>query len=284
MARQSQFDASVLARAKINLTLHVGQAFSEGDYQGYHPVDSLVVFADFGDLLHFNAGEPEAIHITGPFAAGLQAERDNLVSRALGNTKAGSQIITLEKNIPVSAGLGGGSANAAAILRFFDPKGEASAIQLGADVPVCRLSETALMQGIGERVTPIAGKGQVHAVLVNPGVAVSTSEIFKAFDSVSHQPQPLPSLTTGTLLECARAGRNDLEPIAIKLAPVISEVLSALAQTSGCELARMSGSGATCFGLYPDEESAENGAKVLKGLHTNWWVRSCLLGDDDTNP
>ena len=270
-----------IAFAKINLTLHVGRAIPSGAFKGYHPVDSLVVFADFGDELSFQPSTHPEFLIKGEFAQGLEVDADNLVNKALKACHAPAQDITLVKNIPVSAGLGGGSANAAAVLRLFDQNKNVEAAAMGADIPVCRLSRTALMQGIGERVTPLPAKGQIAAVLVNPRLSVSTAAIFKAFDSVPRRIDPQSSETTASLLDCALAGENDLQPIAEKQAPIITDVIRTIATTQGCALSRMSGSGATCFGLYENMQSAKEAEMTLKKDYPNWWVRACRLGDGD---
>lgn len=269
-----------IARAKINLTLHVGRSIPEGAYRGYHPVDSLVVFADFGDELNFRSSENSEFLIKGEFAQGLEFEADNLVSRALKACHAPPQDITLVKNIPVSAGLGGGSANAAAALRLFDKDRHVDEAAMGADIPVCCLSQTALMRGIGEQVTPLRGKGQVASVLVNPRITVSTAAIFGAFDSVPRAVEPKLSETKASLLNIALAGHNDLQPIAEEQAPVIRDVIKAIAETQGSVLSRMSGSGATCFGLYGNMNAAKEAEIALKQSHPNWWVRACKLGDE----
>jgi len=269
-----------IARAKINLTLHVGRAIPSGAYTGYHPVDSLVVFADFGDELSFRADETPEFLIQGEFAKGLALESDNLIQKALSACEASTQSVTLTKNIPISAGLGGGSANAAAVLRLFDQARNVDAPAMGADIPVCRLSQTALMQGIGESVTPICDKGQVASVLVNPRISVSTAAIFKAFDAAPRNVEPKASQTRGNLLDCALAGMNDLQQIAEQEAPVITEVIRAIAETDACRLSRMSGSGATCFGLYEDMNVAQVAAKAISESHPKWWVRASRLGDE----
>jgi len=268
-----------IARAKINLTLHVGRAIPDGHFKGYHPVNSLVVFADFGDRLVFTpAAEPD-FEITGPFANGLETNSDNLVSRALRSSGARSQSVRLEKNIPISAGLGGGSANAAAVLRWFDPEGRIEGASLGADVPVCRLSQTALMQGIGEEITVLPNLGQLSAVLVNPLVPVSTAAIFTAFDSEAREELPRQNSGEASLLQRALDGRNDLQQIAGKLVPDIEVVIGAISEQQGCQLARMSGSGASCYGLFESDDAAAAAADIIKNTHPEWWVRPCRLGD-----
>ncbi len=274
---------TLIARAKINLTLHVGAALSEGAFKGYHPLDSLVVFADFGDVLNVRPALESELSIIGEFSKGLSLQGDNLINRALSAAKAPSLNVELNKVIPVSAGLGGGSANAAAILRRFDKERDVEDAKLGADIPVCRLSQTAMMRGIGEDVTSVPSLGQVSAVLVNPRQAVSTAAIFKNFDAMRHSGDPIPTQMSGTLLERAQAGRNDLEHFAIEQAPVILDVLNALDHTPDRDLFRMSGSGATCFALYPSDEAARFAAAHIKRNHSAWWVRACKLGDMNTD-
>ena len=268
-----------IARAKVNLTLHVGRLISQGEHEGYHPVDSLVVFADFGDELCFEAAEASGLEIAGPFAEGLEANSDNLIMKALNLAQAPSQKVRLQKIIPVSAGLGGGSANAAAVLRRFDPTQRVNDVDVGADVPVCRQSRTALMRGVGEDVTPVLGLGQIPAILVNPLVAVSTGAIFKAFDSIERENEPERNASQGSLLERALAGQNDLQAVAIKKAPIIDQVLSQIEMQDGCQLARMSGSGASCFGLFETMEASQVAANAIRTSNSQWWVKACQLGD-----
>lgn len=271
-----------LARAKINLTLHVGRVITDPSdpFYRYHPLDSLVVFADIGDELEMFAAEKTTLSIGGPFGMGLTAEGDNLILRALTAAKASPQYVTLEKHLPVSAGIGGGSANAAAVLRMCGVMDLHTAIDLGADVPVCLRSETAHMTGIGEDVTLMPDMGQLHALLVNPRVAVSTAAIFKAYDEAADiRETPRPMKTSGDLLSRALDGRNDLEPIAIAQAPVIGEVLRMLASQDGCQLARMSGSGATCFGLFESDRALRKAKAAIASQAPNWWCQATLLGD-----
>ena len=270
------------ARAKINLTLHVGRVIKDPSdpYYGYHPLDSLVVFADIGDELEIFDAEKTTLSIGGPFGMGLTAEGDNLILRALKAANANPQSVTLEKHLPVSAGIGGGSANAAAILRMCDIDDVGMAVSLGADVPVCLRSETAHMTGIGEDVTLIPDMGQLHALLVNPRVAVSTGAIFKAFDaSTDIRETPRPMRANGDLLSRALDGRNDLEPIAMAQAPVIGDVLRMLASQNGCQLARMSGSGATCFGVFESSRALRKAEAAIRAQAPEWWCVATLLGD-----
>jgi len=264
-----------IARAKVNLTLHVGAVRADE----YHPLDSLVVFADIGDHLTFIPEDITRLTIEGTDK--LPTGPDNLILRAMGLAGTAPHHIHLQKNLPVSAGLGGGSANAGAVLRVFDHSisNHDLAYQLGADIPVCRRSRTAMMRGIGEEVELLPGLGQLSAVLVNPGVAVSTGAMFKSMDAKPRAVEPKPNATSGDLLSLALAGVNDMQDFAIAQAPVISDVLRALAQQPDCQLARMSGSGATCFGIFRSDAQAQAAATRLSAAQPDWWVRACKLGD-----
>jgi 4-diphosphocytidyl-2-C-methyl-D-erythritol kinase len=276
-----------VARAKINLTLHVGRVIRDADrFYGYHPLDSLVVFADIGDRIEVSPAKTFELNIGGPFEDGLDPGEDNLITRAVraaGRLGADTNVrIDLHKALPVASGVGGGSADAAATLRALcGDKYDLSetALQLGADVPVCLLSETMRMTGIGETLTPLPGLGSVSAVLCNPGVAVSTAEIFAAFDSGDVKETPRPQSHEGSLLERALEGRNDLQPYAVAKAPIIQEVIDALDAAKACQFARMSGSGATCFGLFETDAQAKECAREL--TQKNWWAVACRLGDDE---
>ncbi len=283
---------SELAKAKINLTLHVGRVIKDqaDEFFGYHPLDSLVVFADIADILSCTPSDKTRLRISGPFAKNLRANEDNLVLKAFRAVErhVGCEPLefSLEKNLPIAAGIGGGSANAAAALRLMMAYADMPrtdwldiALRLGADVPICLSAKTARMTGIGESVTPLSGLGQVHAVLVNPGVAVMTKDIFAALDLGCAQETPRPQKTSGDLLARAMDGRNDLEPPAAALAPQITECLRALSSQPGCLLARMSGSGATCFGLFETRAASLVAADHISRLHPTWWVQAALLGD-----
>jgi 4-diphosphocytidyl-2-C-methyl-D-erythritol kinase len=270
------------ARAKINLTLHVGRVIHDPSdaFFGYHPLDSLVVFADVGDDIAMRPADKTHLTIAGPFGEGLTAEADNLILRALAAAKARPYSVTLQKNLPVSAGIGGGSANAAAVLRLCGVNDLGVAVSLGADVPVCLHSKTAHMTGIGEDVKVMPDMGQLHALLINPRVAVSTGAIFKAFDAAPDiRETPRPMKASGDLLSRALDGRNDLEPIAMAQAPVIGDVLRLLASQNGCQLARMSGSGATCFGLFESDNTLRRAEAAIRAQAPDWWIQPTLLGD-----
>jgi 4-diphosphocytidyl-2-C-methyl-D-erythritol kinase len=272
-------DFSEFAPAKINLHLHVTGRRPDG----YHLLDSLAVFAAIGDRLTVTPSDDLFLALTGPFAAGLAAEPDNLVLRAARTLAASAGIrptghLVLEKNLPVASGIGGGSADAAAALRLLSrfwqlPDATDVAAALGADVPVCQGSRPALMSGIGERLAPAPRLPEIGIVLVNPGVAVPTQAVFRARSAAFSQPAAFPAdgwPTAASLVASLRETRNDLEPPAIQIAPVIAAALDTLSEAPGCLLARMSGSGATCFGLFPSEAAATEAAlSIARG---GWWV------------
>ncbi|WP_435257456.1 4-(cytidine 5'-diphospho)-2-C-methyl-D-erythritol kinase [Thioclava sp. FR2] len=264
------------APAKINLTLHVTGQRADG----YHLLDSLVVFADVGDRVTVDASHPLGLTITGPRAAGLAAEEDNLVLRAA-RLMGGAAHLVLEKHLPVSSGIGGGSADAAATLRLLArmagkslPKPE-QVVALGADVPVCLEGRAVRMTGVGDGISPVSDLPEAWLVLANPGVAVSTPAVFRELAHKENAPMPenLPGFATvATLAAFLRDQRNDLEPPAVSLAPVIADVKTMIAAQEGCLLARMSGSGATCFGLFADENAARDAAKAIARQHPEWWA------------
>ncbi|MEP1229324.1 MAG: 4-(cytidine 5'-diphospho)-2-C-methyl-D-erythritol kinase [Litorimonas sp.] len=282
------------ARAKINLTLHVGRPILDphDKFMGYHPLDSLVVFADIGDELGIEAAPITRLTLQGEYSRDLSACEDNLILRAarsalnMADMPDSHFAFDLVKNLPVSSGMGGGSADSAAALRLLSAYIDLTpsqwhdiCVQLGADVPVCYLSQTAHMTGIGENILALGGLGHIDAVLVNPNLAVSTAQIFKTFDGAAPQETPRPQKHTGTLLERAMDGRNDLQPIAIALCPAIADVLSAVSTQDSCQLSRMSGSGATCFGLFPDADTAHKAAANIAKSRPDWWVKPCRFGD-----
>ena len=267
--------ATEFAPAKINLTLHVTGQRADG----YHLLDSLVVFAGVGDQISATLGSESSLAITGPKSAGLLPDGDNLVLRAaavLGVTAA----LRLEKVLPVASGIGGGSADAAATLRLLSrlsgrAVADGMALSLGADVPVCMAQSPVRMTGVGDGIAAVTGLPPAWLVLVNSGHAVRTPDVFRALTRRDHPPMPetLPVFAnTRILADFLRGMRNDLEPPAIALQPVIAQAKAALAATDGCLIARMSGSGATCFGLYEDEVSAQRAAANISAAHPSWWV------------
>ncbi|MBM1310578.1 4-(cytidine 5'-diphospho)-2-C-methyl-D-erythritol kinase [Sulfitobacter mediterraneus] len=265
--------SEAFAPAKINLALHVtGQ---RGD--GYHLLDSIVMFADVGDRLWFSSAKDMAISVTGPFADGVPVDRRNLVWQA--SELAGfCGTIRLEKNLPHGAGIGGGSSDAAAVLRHCGYAGDGAA--LGADVPVCKAAKAQRMQGIGEVLTPLSGWPALHAVLVNPGVEIATPDVFKALtqkDNPEISADPMDFSTAEEVVAFLQDQRNDLEAPAQSVAPVITSVLTALKALPQCRLARMSGSGATCFALMDTAQDAASAAQTIAAARPEWWVRPCVL-------
>jgi 4-diphosphocytidyl-2-C-methyl-D-erythritol kinase len=248
------------AFAKLNLALHVRARQSDG----YHRIETIFAFCEDGDLLGAAPAEALSLTVTGPFAADLAGERDNLVlkaARALGANAA----LTLDKRLPVAAGLGGGSADAAAALRLLGNVGlEEIARALGADVPACLVSLTARGEGKGDRIEPIElGLSGTPVLLVNPGVPLATAAVFKAWDGIDRGP-----------LGDWRAGRNDLQAPAGRLVPEIGAVLEAL---GSARVARMSGSGATCFGLFESDAERDAAAARIGAARPGWWVSQTRL-------
>lgn len=270
-----------LARAKINLALHV--TGRRGD--GYHLLDSLVAFADFGDVIRVEPAESLSLTITGPMGQGLSAGPDNLVlkaAHALGQGRGAS--ITLDKRLPIASGIGGGSADAAATLQALSIlwgcalPGPEAVLALGADVPVCLAGQSARMSGIGEHIQPLALPA-AFVVLANPGFALGTADVFRALIRRDNPALPEPAGLTdaAALAAYLKTCRNDLEPPALALAPAIGNVIAALGAQTGCLLARMSGSGATCFGLFASAEQAAAAASALATAEPGWWVQATSL-------
>ena len=282
------------APAKVNLTLRVVGRRPDG----YHELESLVAFARLGDRLDFAPGEPLALEVAGPFAAAAGSLADNLVlkaARELARRAGGLALgrFCLVKELPVAAGLGGGSADAAAALRLIaranalaldDARLAAAARATGADVPVCLDAKARVMGGIGEVLSAPLDLPPLPAVLVNPGVPLATKDVFAAFarGGGAKKAEAFDAAAlAGVAVEAASAalarGANDLEKAARALCPAVMDALAALAATHRCRLARMSGSGATCFGLYPSEAAAAAAAGALAGAHPGWWVRATVV-------
>ncbi|MCC7347157.1 MAG: 4-(cytidine 5'-diphospho)-2-C-methyl-D-erythritol kinase [Variibacter sp.] len=277
------------APAKVNLTLRVLRRRDDG----YHELDSLVAFADVGDTLTLEPGGEVAIAVRGPTAQAAGPLADNLVAKAARALLERIPGLTpgrfvLDKSLPVAAGLGGGSSDAAAALRLLaqanalspdDARLHAAAAATGADVPVCLRASACTMRGIGEQLSAPLALPPLAAVLVNPGVAVPTSDVFRAL-RLSGEPPP-PAFSSGMdaadFVRQLAAIPNDLEAPALAIQPVIGDVLAALQTLPGCILARMSGSGATCFGLFESRTAATEAADRLAGLYPRWWVRACAL-------
>jgi 4-diphosphocytidyl-2-C-methyl-D-erythritol kinase len=282
--------AAGFAGAKVNLYLHVGALGADG----YHPIDSLMLFADVGDRLTATPAPAFSLTVSGPFAGATPASPANLVWRAARTLhEAPGLAIHLDKILPVAAGIGGGSADAAAALRlvnqalklgFNSQRLQDIGVGLGADVPACVGSVPVVARGRGEQLSPAPRLPEIHAVLVNPGVAVPTGPIFAAFDA-----GPLPGtldprlpaafdtvqdlatwLTTKT--------RNDLQAAALSLAPAAGEAIDILGASSLTLLARMSGSGATAFALCANAPDAQALAAAVRTARPNWWVACCRLG------
>lgn len=266
------------APAKVNLALHVTGRRADG----YHLLDSLVVFVDIGDQLSLIPHEV-GLHLAadGPYATALDPH-NNLVldaGRLMMGAQAGAAV-TLTKNLPVAAGLGGGSADAAAMLRLGarywhrELPDLASQLRLGADVPVCVQGRAVRMQGIGEHLTPVVHLPRLHMVLVNPGIALATSDVFAGLarrENAALSPLPDSPRAFG---EWLAHQRNDLQPTAISHCPSIGDCLAALVH-HGAVLARMSGSGASCFGLFETEHKAQHAAAAVDQAAPGWWVQAC---------
>ena len=286
-------------RAKVNLTLRVNGRRSDG----YHDLESVVAFADCADRLTLTPGAELNLKMSGPLAEACGETSDNLVlkaARLLGERvpgmKAGS--FTLDKVLPVAAGIGGGSADAAAALRLLaklnglaldDERILEVAELTGADVPVCVASQACVMTGVGETLQPLA-LPKMPCVMVNPGVPVATRDVFDALGlrngellvgatDVLLQDRSWPE-TDASIAEWIEAFvevGNDLEAPAARIQPVITEVLSALGESAGVKLVRMSGSGATCFAIFADDATAQRAAEKIKRAHAAWWVHAGML-------
>lgn len=272
---------SEAAPAKLNLCLHVTGRRPDG----YHLLDSLVVFADVADRVSAAPGQGLSLRVTGPEGPALATEADNLILRAARSMGVTHISLLLDKHLPVAAGIGGGSADAAAALRALarltghSLPSDAEVLRLGADVPVCLAGRPARMSGIGEVLAPLPPLPPLWVVLANPRVAVPTPRVFVALPS--RENPPLPDLRPAALAS-ARAfadwlgshTRNDLVAPARTVAPVLMEVQAALAATPDCLLARMSGSGGTHFALYASAEDARTAARSLTAAHPGWWIAS----------
>jgi len=275
---------SVPAPAKLNLYLHVTGRRDDG----YHELDSLVAFTRLGDTVSVTAADDLTLSATGPFAGDLPGGGDNIVLEAADRLRQLAEIgtgadITLHKCLPVASGIGGGSADAAAAItalrRLWDFEPAASdvsalALELGADVPVCLAGEAAYMGGIGEVLEPFPALPEIPVVLVNPGVAVSTADVFRARTGPFTPPNRFAG-PVGHALDLAQslaARQNDLTAAATAQAPVIGDALTALGGCTDCLLTRMSGSGATCFALFALPAAAEAAAKRIAAAYPDWWV------------
>ena len=270
------------APAKINLALHVRARRADG----YHEIETVFAFLRDGDVLSIEPSDAATFEVCGRFGGDLAPTPDNLVLRArdvFGETFGAVPPlrIRLDNRLPIASGIGGGSADAAAMLRLLarregiaadDPRLVQCATALGADVPPCLAGVSAIGSGVGERLEPIDGLSGVPVLLVNPGIAVSTAAVFRGWDGIDRGP-----LGQGDVFEIARDGRNDLEAPARAIAPAIDAVLDALAQMSGVTLARMSGSGATCFALFDRAEERAAAAEAIAADHPAWWQLQSML-------
>jgi 4-diphosphocytidyl-2-C-methyl-D-erythritol kinase len=286
------------ARAKVNLTLRVLGRRPDG----YHELESVVAFAQSADRLTLEPGSSDGLTVTGPRAAECGAVGDNLVfraARALGERIADlkSGHFTLDKHLPAAAGIGGGSADAAAALRllaannniaFDDERVMEVARATGADIPVCVASKACIMTGVGESLTPL-NLPSMPCVLVNPRVPVATKDVFAELGLKPGQLRagmsevleaivwPVPGASFDEWLDVLAGGTNDLEAPAIRIQPMIETVLSALRVAEGVRLARMSGSGATCFAIFGNDVDAEFAAGRIRADHPGWWVEASTL-------
>jgi 4-diphosphocytidyl-2-C-methyl-D-erythritol kinase len=292
---------AAFAPAKVNLFLHVGAPAQDG----YHPICSLMAFADLGDEVAAYEAEALELRVSGPFARGLGEADDNLVLRAARALIAAARRpvapfgLALTKRLPVAAGLGGGSSDAGAALRLLrqalnlkldDAQLEAVAASLGADGAACLWGRPAVAVGWGERLSRAPGLPPIDAVLVNPGVAVSTAEVYRAFDAGGRfgavDPPRAPEAFEDTVeLAAWLAGqRNDLQAAAVIVAPQVGDVLETLAGEPECLLARVSGSGGTCFALCRNDFEAGSLAERIEALAPGWWVQRCRLGGPWPDP
>ena len=280
---------SRLAPAKLNLSLRIIGERADGSHlNGYHLLDSLVAFLEWGDTLSVQAADELTLTLAGPYANAAGDVSHNSILKAARALQSWAGIsqgahITLDKHIPVGAGLGGGSTDAAAALRVLcelwklspDEKIlQAIALGIGADVPACLLGRPLYMRGIGEIITPAASLPPLWVMLVNDGSSLLTADVYRCYE---HAERAEVDTYTGasdaqTLATYLKACRNDLEPAAQSLCPAIADVLTALAQTPNCLLARMCGSGATCFGLYASNQAVQAAAQQLRKQKPGWWI------------
>lgn len=270
---------SVVAPAKLNLFLHITGKRADG----YHLLESLVAFTNYGDVLDIEPSDNLILSITGEFADSLSADENNLVMRAAKllrereNVNAGAHI-TLHKNLPIGSGFGGGSSDAAATLnalaQFWDISFDASiAMELGSDVLVCIASRPAYMRGVGEQLMPVRLKAPLHVVLLHPRTPLLTADVYRHFSGDFTAPMNLPAIieNNAQLLALLHSTHNALDSAAIAAMPSIAAMLAALDNTEHCLLSRMSGSGAGCFAFYETAGHAAKAAEYLKRTHIEWW-------------
>jgi 4-diphosphocytidyl-2-C-methyl-D-erythritol kinase len=282
------------APAKINLSLHIVGRRADG----WHRLESLVAFSRAGDQLSFTEGDSLRLSIEGPTAAAAGEVADNLVLRAarhFAENFPGARLgsFHLIKRLPVAAGVGGGSSDAAAALRLLarangvgldDERLVAAARKTGADVSVCVASRARMMRGLGEELGPLLDLPPLVGLMVNPGAPLESKRVYAAMritpgadaGFVAH-PRLLSGMHAEDLIAALRKGRNDMESAACRLVPIIGDVLAVLSAAPGCRLARMSGSGATCFALFKNCGAAARAKKAILRAHPSWWVKSCVL-------
>ena len=278
------------ALAKINLSLRVLGRRADG----YHLIESLVCFADLGERLTARIADEVDLKVSGPMATDLGAGGNLVLAADSAFRQSFAQTpplaYALDKHIPVAAGLGGGSADAAAALRLLaglvgipadDPEVARMALDIGADVPVCLGSRPAWVSGIGERLRPAQALPELSLVLVNPRIAVATGEVFGAL-AISPGEKTVSegksAIDTGGIEQLVIEARNDLEDAARRLVPDIAGVIDAIATQPGCRAARMSGSGATCFGVFAEGAAAEQAAGTIAATRPDWWVKAARSG------
>ncbi|AYG94069.1 4-(cytidine 5'-diphospho)-2-C-methyl-D-erythritol kinase [Brevundimonas naejangsanensis] len=286
-----------LAPAKINLLLHVGPVRADG----YHPLVSLAAFADVGDRVAVRRAEALSLAVEGPFAAGLDGQGDNLILKALRALGEAAGIgdpplaVTLDKRLPIAAGLGGGSADAGTALRLAarlldldltEAALERLALAAGADGPMCLRARPAWASGVGEVLEDEPRLPPLHAVLLNPGLPSPTGAVYRAYDAApdgaADRPAPPADWSAPAVIDWLSAQRNDLQAPALTLTPGIDEALAAMQAAPGCRLTRMSGSGATVFGLFDDRAAAIEAVFALD--RPGWWTRPAVLGAPDVEP
>lgn len=283
------------APAKINLTLHILGRRADG----WHELESLVVFTRSGDTLTLEPGSALGLVVVGPTAGASGSTEDNLVMRAaralaarITDLRLGA--FTLTKRLPVAAGIGGGSSDAAAALRLLarangiaidDPRVIAAATATGADIPVCLASTARMMRGVGDELGPPLALPPLPALVVNPGVPLETKSVFARMglepgwrSGASKHAELKGGVSSDDVLAALKRGRNDMEDAACVLAPIVSDVLAVLGAARGCRLARMSGSGATCVGLFADCRAVSRARRAIAAAHPDWWAKATMLG------
>lgn len=268
---------ALLAPAKINLTLHVTGRRADG----YHLLNSLVAFADIGDRISIAPAPDLRLHVTGPFAAGLPTDAGNLVLRAAQVLRGARTIgadVTLEKNLPVASGIGGGSSDAAttvlALSRLWNVPLDVAVATLGADIPVCLRRKPTRMAGIGEILTDVSPLPKCGIALVNPGVPLATIDVFRAFTGPLGPASTIPAAfrDVPSLIGYLSQADNVLAAAAEARVPAIRSCLAALRQSPDCLIARMSGSGPTCFGLFASREAAARADAKIRQNAPGWWI------------